>query len=177
MRTHLTRVQISLATHAAVNGGLCLLIGAMQDGLRGSQAGLVAGIVLAALPTVWRDIVRVIRPDGVLRLCVRELGVGVTRLAAIVIDGLGGVLAPLAGLMRGPVTRVRWAASRTASSMSLILGTTGRAVATPLGLANLAALLAIGCELAQFDFAALALFVALTGMILVLLVSASEKAV
>jgi hypothetical protein len=68
------RSHATLLAQVAINGGPCMLIGAMLGELRGIQAGLIAGIVLTILPTAFHAAARLVRLDGIVRACVREIG-------------------------------------------------------------------------------------------------------
>lgn len=164
-----------LALPTLINGGLGLALGALVGGLHGGQIGLSAGIALAFVPaaTRWAG-TWLARPDSLPRFVGREVAAVVIRIATSIAAAIGRVLSPIIALPQGPVLLARLAASVVAEAVRAALGLLGRALATPLGVANLAALIVIMLDLARFEFASLAVFVGFVILILTLMVSEGE---
>ena len=159
----------------AVNATLCAALGVLLGGLRGAQLGLAVGIVLAVLPTIARaSAAWLTEPGGLPRLIARETGNAVVRGAAAIVAALARLLGPLADLLQGPILVLRFAAFVVRGSIAALLEAAGRALATPLGLANLGALAVIAVSLAGFEYATPVLFIGLILLILTLLVSENE---
>lgn len=160
-----------------VNGLLCTTIGALLGGLRGGQLGLVAGILLAMLPTIVRvSTAWLAQPGGLPRLIAREIGAVAIGAAAAIADALARIFGPLVRLLQVPALMLRFATIVVSGIATAILGAVGRALATPLGLANLAALAVIAVNLTSFEFATPVAFVGLGLLLLVLFVSEGEAA-
>ncbi len=167
----------SFMVAAVINSVICMVIGGLLDGLRGGQIGLLAGIVVTVLPFASRTVaVSLSRPDNLARWLARRIGAVVVEAAASFADALGWLFAPLAGTLRRPAGLVAFAAAWTGQAVARTLKRAARIVGTPLGVANLGALLVIACNLAHLDFGPFALFVGFGAMILVLLTDANETA-
>lgn len=166
---------LSLAAAAAVNAALCIALGALLWGLPGAQAGLVVGIVLAVSPTAVSAALRwLARPDTVLRLFAAAIGAAIVRAGSAIVARTGALLAPIGEALRLPVLLVRFVAIVAAAAAGAALSAVGRVLATPLGLANLAAVAVIAVNLAGFEFATPVAFLGLGLLILVLLVDRNE---
>ena len=166
---------LSLAAAATVNGALSVALGALLWGLPGAQAGLVVGIVLAVMPTAVRTALRwMARPDNILRLLGTALAAATIRGASRIVDRLGALLAPIGEALRLPVLLVRFVGIVAVAAAGAALSAVGRVLATPLGLANLAALAVIAVNLAGFEFATPVTILGLGLLILVLLVDRNE---
>ena len=175
MARHLPNQPLSLAAAAAVNGALSVALGALLWGLPGAQAGLVVGIVLAAMPTAVRAALRwLARPDNILRLVGAAAATAIVRVASRIVDRVGALLAPVGEILRLPVLLVRFVGIVASAAAGAALSAVGRVLATPLGLANLAALAVIAVNLAGFEFATPVTILGLGLLILVLLVDRNE---
>ena len=91
-------------------------------------------------------------------------------------SALARLFGPVARLLQGPVLLLRFTALIVAGLASALLAAAGRALATPLGFANLCALGVIVLNIAGFEYAAPVAFVGLILLILTLLVSENEAA-
>ena len=124
-----------------INALLCLAIGALVGGLPGGQIGLVVGICLSLLPGALRRLSSLLdRPTGMVRFLAREAAALCLRIAANIVAALVGVFSPLATAMRGPLLLGRFVGSLVAGLIGAALSRIGPLLATPLGLANVAAL-------------------------------------
>lgn len=163
----------------AVNATLAALVGAFAGGVRGAQIGLVLGLVLGTLPTLARWAAAALaQPHGLPRLLAGSLASALTNGAAMMVASVrrmaDALLGPARRLLRGPALAGRFCLDILGAEAGRALRALWRQVATPLGLANLAALAVLAINLAGFDFAGPALFAGLTTILVVLLVSASE---
>lgn len=165
----------SFAAALAVNTGLCILIGTLMGGLRGARLGLVLGIALAILPVVARAVAAwLARPDNLLRFVARQIAATILRAARLLLVALERVFSPIAALFRGPVLLFRFVAYVLCGSITAALSAIGRTLATPLGLANLAALAVIAINIAGAEFATPIAILGLGLLTLALLVNESE---
>lgn len=164
----------SIASLASITG-LAGAAGGLIAGLRGLQAGCVAGIVIALLPFLADRVSRwLTRPDGLPRFVAREVGRAAVSIAVPVVQAIVGPFAAVARLLHGPTVLALVVGSILADIAATTLGRIGRTIATPLGVANLAALLVIAIDLIGFSFAPLATGACLIALVLVLLVTMSE---
>ncbi|WP_425068837.1 hypothetical protein [Reyranella sp.] len=159
----------------AINTGLCILIGFLVGGLRGAQIGVLLGIGIGVLPAALRIARRLLAdPHGLPRLVGRAIASAALAAGAAAVRMLGGITKPIAALLRGPLLLVRFALEIAAGVLGQVLAAIGRIVATPLGLANMAALAVIAVNVAGLEFAGPIAFLGLGMLILVLIVSESE---
>jgi hypothetical protein len=159
----------------AINTGFCILIGFLVGGLRGAQIGVLVGIGLGVLPAALRTAGRLLAdPHGLPRLMGRAIAAACVAAGAAAVRVLGGITMPIAALLRWPLLAVRFAVEIAASAMERGLATIGRILGSPLGLANVAALVVIAVNVAGLEFAGPIAFLGLGMLILVLLVSESE---
>ncbi|MBS0520796.1 MAG: hypothetical protein JSR90_19005 [Proteobacteria bacterium] len=164
----------SIASLASITG-LAGATGGLVAGLRGLQAGCVAGIVIALLPFLAdRVSYWLTRPDGLPRFVAREIGRGAISIAAPLVQAIVGPVAAIARLLHGPAVLALVVGSILADVTATTLGRIGRTIATPLGAANLAALLVIAIDLIGLSFAPLAIGAGLIALVLVLLVTMNE---
>jgi len=98
------------------------------------------------------------------------------RAAAMLLDAVERPLRWLASRLRGPALLARFVGGVAAEDAAVPVRAVMRSSATPLGLANLAALGVIAVNLAALDFAAPIAFLGLGLLILVLQASESEAA-
>ncbi len=139
--------------------------------------GLVAGILIAVLPVLLRRGVRwLAEPGGLPRLVAGEIGAAIVRVAAMLLEASAGPFRWLGALLRGPALLARFVGEVATGVAAAQARAAMRLIATPLGLANLAALGVIAVNLADLDFAAPIAFLGLGLLILVLLVSENEAA-
>jgi len=172
MKQHGWFTSSPLALPALINGGLGMVLGALVGGLHGSRIGLAAGISLAFVPVAIRWVGSwLARPDSLPRFVGRQVGSVAIQMAASITAAVGRVLSPVIALLQGPVLLARLATSVFAEMARTALAILGRALATPLGIANLAALIVIMLDLARFEFASIAVFAGFIIMIIVLLAS------
>lgn len=165
----------ALIVGSVVNGVLGAALGALIAGLPGAQLGLILGLLLAVLPVATRAVWRwACRPRGLLRFVFGETGAMAVAAAILAARAAETVIGPVIGWSKGPAVVVHRAACLVAKALSALLGGLWRIVATPLGIANLAALGVVTANLANLDFAAPVAFLALGMLLLVLLVSESE---
>ena len=165
----------TLIVGSVTNGGLGAALGALIAGLAGAQVGLILGLLLAVVPVATRAVwAWVSRPGGLLRFVLAEIGAMAISMAVAVERLAGAAIAPVIRGLRGPTAAAREAAGGFAEALSALLGGLWRIVATPLGVANLAALGVVTANLASLDFATPVAFLALGMLLLVLLVSESE---
>ena len=168
-------VERALIVGSVVNGALGAALGALTAGVPGAQLGLIAGLLLAALPLALREVwVWLSRPAGFPRHVVARTADATVAVAQAIVDVMGSALGPAAESLRGPVLVSRIAVDVAARALSALLGGFWRIVATPLGMANVAALAVIAANLAHLDFAAPIAFLALGLLLLMLLVNESE---
>ena len=133
------------------------------------------GISLVFVPVAIRWVGSwLARPDSLPRFVGRQVGSVAIQMAASIAAAVGRVLSPVIALLQGPILLVRLVASVFAETVRAALAIFGRALSTPLGIANLAALIVIVLDLARFEFASIAVFAGFIIMIIVLLASASE---
>ena len=159
----------------AINTGLCILIGFLVGGLRGAQIGVLLGIGLGVLPSALRIAGRRLAdPHGLPRLVGRAIAAAAITAGAAVVGVMGGVTTLIAALLRWPLLLVRFTVEIAAGVLGQLLAAIGRIVGTPLGLANIAALVVIAVNVAGLDFAGPIAFLGLGMLILVLMVSESE---
>ena len=159
----------------AINTGFCLLISFLAGGLRGAQIGVLVGIGLGVLPAAARTAGRLLADrDGLPRMLGRAIAAGALATGAAAVHVLGGITTPIAALLRWPIFLMRLAVEIAAGVLGQVLTATGRIVGTPLGLANIAALVVIAVNVAGLDFAGPIAFLGLGMLILVLMVSESE---
>lgn len=158
-----------------INVSLCVALGALIGGLPGGQIGLILGICLSILPGLLRILAPLFnKPKGMVQFLAREMGAGILRVAGGLLDRLQAYLSPLATALRGVLLVGRLIVDLVAGLLGPPLGRIGSALATPLGLANLAALAVIAANLAGLDFAAPVAFLGLGMLVLVLIVSEHE---
>lgn len=163
---------------AAIAGTATLAgaLGAFIAGLRGLQAGCVTGIVLAVLPyLVHRSAFWLTRPDGLPRFVVRGTGHVVFSAVAPVLRTILRPFSAFARLLHGPAVLMMVLGSMVVDFMALALAKLGRTLATPLGFANLGALLVIAIDIAGLSFSALAIGAGLVILVLTLLVTINEE--
>lgn len=159
----------------AINTGLCILIGFLVGGLRGAQIGVLLGIGLGVLPAALRIAGRRLGdPHGLPRLVGRAIAAAAITAGAAVMGVMGGVTTLIAALLRWPLLLVRFTVEIAAGVLGQLLAAIGRIVGTPLGLANIAALVVIAVNVAGLDFAGPIAFLGLGMLILVLFVSENE---
>jgi hypothetical protein len=160
-----------------VNGGLGAALGGLMSGLPGVQLGLVAGLLIAILPMAsrgaWR---RLVRPRGLPRFLATRVAAQSIAAGRAVAAAIGSLTGPIARLMWPPALIAGFLADLAANAVAGLLGRLWRLVATPLGLANIAAAAVVGANLAGMDSAAPAGFLALGMLLLVLIVSENEAA-
>lgn len=158
-----------------INTILCVGIGALVGGLPGGQLGLVFGICLAFLPQAWRSLAVWLRkPHNILRFVAREASIPVLRGASRAVD-LGAVLLSPAYLVLRVISAiVRVVAELAGQAVGATLGRFGRLLATPLGLANLAAAAIVAADLASFNLTFSVVVLGFVMLVLVLLVSENE---
>jgi len=165
----------TLIMASIVNGGLGLAIGSLAAGVSGAKIGLVAGLALAALPIAVRAVSAwVIRPDGLPRFVLAEVGAAAVTTSQAIVDGVASLVRPVVAQMQAPTLLACFAADVFANALAGMLGGLWCIVATPLGVANVAALAVIFAILAGLDFATPVAFLALGMLMLVLLVTESE---
>ena len=158
-----------------INAILCAALGALAGGLTGAQIGVVLGICLSILPGLFRLLVPLLnKPKGMVRFLAREVAAAILRVAGGLLYRLEAYLSPVATVLRGLLLVGRLIGELVANLLGPPLARIGSAMATPLGLANLAALAVIAANLAGLDFAAPVAFVGLGMLVLVLLVSEHE---
>ena len=175
MKQHGWFTSSPLALPALINGGLGMVLGALVGGLHGSQIGLAVGISLVFVPVAIRWVGSwLARADSLPRFVGRQVGSVAIQIAASIAPAVGRVLSPIIALLQGPVLLARLATSVFAETAQAALAIFGRAFATPLGIANLAALIVIMLALARFESASIAVFAGFIIMIIVLLASTSE---
>lgn len=159
-----------------VNSALCATIGALVGGVRGGLIGVAAGMVLTVLPPASRlashwlgviargFIVVVGLPIALAMLAVARGAHWLTARLSPALD----VLAPaIAGIGRSALA-VRATAARTVSGA-------GRLLATPLGLANLAAAAVLVLDFTGIGFATIASIAGFVILVLMLLVDEDER--
>jgi hypothetical protein len=160
-----------LGTMAVLAGAL----GAFIAGLRGLQAGCVAGIALALLPFLADRVGRwLTRPDGLPRFVAREIGHAVISAAEPIVNAVMGPFATIGRLLHGPVVLMLVVGSILLDSAAMAFGSVGRIIATPLGATNLAALFIIASDVIGLSFSPLAIGVGLFALVLALLVTSNE---
>ena len=158
-----------------VNAIFGAAIGGLAAGVRGAQIGWIAGMVVGLLPLAVRAAAWVVRPEGLVRMVAHEL-------AKAVIAG-SNCLAGVIGTWTRPVVRALCAPAFVAGFLShaafalalQALGRLARFFATPLAIANAAAIFVIVADFARMEFSSIALFASLPALILVLLVTQSEN--
>ena len=159
----------------AINTGFCIVIGLLAGGLRGAQIGVLVGIGIGVLPSALRTAGRLVAaPHGLPRLAGQAIATAAIAAGAASMRLLGGITTPIAALLRWPILLLRFAVEMAAGVLGRVLATIGRIVGTPLGLANMAALVVISVNVAGLDFATPIAFLGLGMLILVLMVSESE---
>ncbi|MCW5734959.1 MAG: hypothetical protein KIS73_12580 [Enhydrobacter sp.] len=173
--TRQDRILIARFCGVLINAILCAALGALAGGLTGAQIGLVLGICLSVLPGLVRLLARLLnKPKGMVRFLAHEVAEAILRVAGVLVDRLDAYLSPVAAALRGVVLVGRLIADLVAGLLGPPLARIGSAMATPLGLANLAALAVIAANLAGLDFAAPVAFLGLGMLVLVLIVSEHE---
>jgi hypothetical protein len=160
---------------SVINGGLGAAVGGLAAGIPGLQAGLIVGLMLAILPLAAQAIShRLARPRGLARFLCAEIAGTAVRAAAVMVDSIGQSLKPAVDRAKVPVFFVRFSVQvfRTAAGSAL----TGlwRIAATPLGMANIAALVIVSVNLAGLQLAGPVVFLGLAILVLILLVSENE---
>ncbi|HTR87096.1 MAG TPA: hypothetical protein VMI56_21620 [Reyranella sp.] len=151
-------------------------VGGLYRGFQGGLWGVIAGIALSVVPTVVRrGIGWTARPGGVVGLLA-----GQTARAAIaggqkIVDALGGPTRAIGSFLRRPLFVARFLGYAAANVITDRLAAMARSVATLLGVANLCAVIVLVADLAGVKAAAIAVFAGLPMMIVVLLVSLSER--
>lgn len=159
---------------ALINAMLCVALGALVGGLPGGQIGLVVGICLSLLPGFLRILTPLLnKPTGMVRFLAREVA-AILRVAGGLLHRLEEYLSPLAAVLHGLLLVGRLIAEPAARFLGAGFACFGRALATPLGLANLAALAVIAGNLAGLDFAGPVAFLGFGMLVLVLLVREHE---
>lgn len=168
--------QRALIAASVVNGSLGMAAGALVAGVLGAKLGLILGLLLAVLPIATREASAWLgRPDGLFRFVIAQIATAVIGTAQVIANIVGSLVARVAGLMQGPVVVVRILIDVLARAFTGLLGRLWRLVATPLGMANVAATAVIAANLAGLDFASPVAFLGLGMLVLVLLVSESER--
>jgi hypothetical protein len=158
-----------------INAILCVALGALVGGLTGAQIGLIGGICLSILPGALRVLPPLLtKPRAMVRFLAREVAAAILRVAGGLLDRLEAYLSPVAAVLRGLLLVVRLIAEPAASFLGAGIARFCGALATPLGLANLAALAVIAANFAGLDFAAPVAFLGFGMLVLVLLVSEHE---
>lgn len=166
----------ALILACAVNGILGTATGALAAGTTGAQVGLIAGLVIAVLPVIARALSTWLgRPGGLARFFAVEIAAASMSTAQAIASLLGSIIGPIAHSMQAPLLVVRFAADVIVHAVAVMLGGLWRIVATPLGLANIAAMGVMAANLANLEFAAPVTFLGLGMLLLVLLVSESER--
>ncbi|SKA18404.1 hypothetical protein SAMN02745126_04041 [Enhydrobacter aerosaccus] len=162
-----------------VLAGMALLaaaLGSLLAGLRGLQAGCVAGLAIALLPFLADRVGRwLTRPDGLPRFVAREIGHAAISAATPVLRAISAPFVELARLLHGPAVLALVVGSIVLDYLALLLDDLYRVIATPLGLANLAALLVIMIDQIGLSFSPLAIGVGLIALVLALLVTLNEE--
>lgn len=160
-----------------VNGGLGAALGGLISGLPGIQLGLVAGLLIPILPIVSRNAWgRLVRPDGLPRFLAAQIAAQSIAAGRTVAAATGSLLGPITRLMRPPSLIVGFLADLLANGAAELLGRIWRVVATPLGMANIAAAAVVVANLAGLESAGPVAFLALGMLLLVLIVSENEAA-
>lgn len=166
----------ALILACAVNGILGAATGVLAAGVDGAKVGLIAGLVLAVLPVTARNVSAWLgRPDGLARFLAAHAAATAVAAAQTITGLLGSMIGPIARSMQVPALVVRFAADVIAHAVAIALGGFRRIVATPLGLANIAALGVVVANIANLEFAAPVTCLGLGMLLLVLLVSESER--
>lgn len=166
---------LMLGATIATNAILCAAIGALLAGLPGGQLGLIIGICISFLPQAWRGLTAWLgRSDNILLFVVREATAPILRGASRVLDIGETLLSPIAAVLRVVLSIVRVLADLTGQAAGAILGRFGRTLATPLGLANLAAAAIVAADLGGFDLTPTVAFLGFAMLVLVLVVSENE---
>ena len=169
-------VERTLLIASAVNGGLGTAGGALAGGLMGAKIGLLAGLFLAVLPIVVPAVASWLgRPDGLPRFIASEIGKLALAGGRAVVSAIGTILRPIGHALAIPILLVRIVGDVSSRAVAMVLAACWRLVATPLGLANLAALAVLAIDASGFDFAGPVTILGLGMLILVLLVSANEE--
>lgn len=150
-------------------------LGASLGGLRGMQGGCIAGIVLALLPFLGDRAGRwLTRQDGLPRFVLQEIGRIISSSLAPALRGIAAPFAFIGRTLHGPLVLLLLVISVTGNLVGMAIDTVARSFATPLGIANLAAVAVIVIDLRGFSFSPLAILVGLFALVLTLLVSLSE---
>ncbi|WP_428669059.1 hypothetical protein [Reyranella sp.] len=166
---------MTLGVTVATNAILCAAIGALVAGRPGGQLGLVVGICISFLPQAWRGFTAWLgRSDNILRFVAREATAPILRGASRVVDIGETLLSPIATVLRVVLLIVHVLADLAGQTAGAILGRFGRTLATPLGLANLAAVAIVAADLGGLDFTPSVAFLGFAVLVLVLLVSENE---
>lgn len=154
----------------------CALGTAIDGSLSGAQAGLAAGLALPFLPLIAsRTSAALCRPDGLPRFVARQIAAGVVTAAARLLRWLERFLGPLAAVLDLLLLPLRFAADLVAGLAGVVLARCGRAVSTPLGMANLAALAILIGDAAGVQVFSLATPLGLLALVLTLMVSEGER--
>lgn len=165
----------TLIVASIVNGVLGLAVGGLAAGIPGAQIGLLTGLLLSVLPLVTRRAwAWLVRPDGLPRFLAANIGAASVAGSLVILNLVGGLIGPVIDRTRLPVLLVRFAAIVLGQALASLLGTLWRIIATPLGMANVAALAAVAANFAGLDYSGPVAFLALGMLLLVLLVSESE---
>ncbi len=166
----------TLIAGSVVNGILGTAAGALMAGMQGAKLGLILGLLLAALPIATREVWSWLgRPNGLPCFVIAQIGATAISVAQAIANIVGSVIGPVVARLRGPVLVAGIVADVLARALAGVLGGLWRIVATPLGLANIAAVAVIIGNLAGLDFASPVAFLGLGMLLLVLMVSESER--
>ena len=165
----------TLLTACLVNGILGTSVGALAAGLPGAKIGLIVGLALAVMPMVGRKVmVRMSGPGGLPTFVGQEMAATAVAAARAIMAALGPAADAIDRRTRGPVLIAHIAIDIAAHVIGMLLAGLWRIVATPLGMANVAALGVIAVNLSGFEFAGPVAFLGLGMLLLVLLVSLNE---
>ena len=159
----------------AANGVLAAAVGALAGGVRGAQIGVVVGLALGTLPTLAESVAAALaRPNSLPRRLAAPMAAGAVAVATALVRMAGALLEPVSRVLGRPRPIVRCWMKVLGRATDGAWRTVGQRLATPLGLANLAALAILAIDLGGLDFAGPALLAGLAMLLIVLVVSASE---
>jgi hypothetical protein len=158
-----------------INGSLGAAVGGLAAGVVGAQIGVVVGLLLAVLPIAARIMSDwLARRDSLPRFVVHEIGSAAVRLATAIVLPIADVLGVASRRLQAPALLLRFAADVVRTAIRAATAALWLTVATPLGLANVAALAVIAVNLGNFEFAGPVAFLGLGMLILLLLVNENE---
>lgn len=171
----ISHAERAFITSCVVNGCLAAALGGLLAGLAGAQSGLIGGLLLTLLPLSARKAWAWLgRPAGLPRFLIAQAGASAVAVAQTIATVVASVLRPLVSLLQGPKLVARSIIDSVTRALADLLGRLWRLLATPLGMANVAALGVIAANIANLDFAGPVTFLGFGILLLVLLVSQSE---